>query len=69
MGRKLSRNFNENNTTEALCEMMKKSYLETQGELCPKRRVRTSRQTDLVSNEIERHKKKRKIKLHELNKN
>jgi len=68
MKKKLDRDLLENMDVESLDRVFRESYLATQDELCPLRVVRLARQPDLCSNEIERHKKRRKRKLHEMKK-
>jgi len=68
VGKKFMREYQEDMELEELENLFTKSFEGTQDELCPTRVVRTSRQTDLVDNEIERRKKKRKRTLHQLKK-
>jgi len=66
--KKLQRIYVPNSTADDLNNQIWNALTLTQEELCPERVVRVARQCDLVSNEIVRHKKKRKRTLHKYNK-
>jgi hypothetical protein len=55
-------------TSDSLCEAITNSLLSAYDEICPIRTVRISKPSDIVSDDIERIKKKRKRALHKFNK-
>ncbi len=55
-------------TSDGLCEAITNSLLSAYEEICPIRTVRISKPSDIISDDIERIKKKRKRALHRFNK-
>jgi len=66
--KKIERIYNTDLNSEELNNIITESLQKTQEELCPIRIARSSRPSDIISDGIERHKKKRKRTLHKIHK-
>jgi hypothetical protein len=58
----------EKTTSDSLCDAITNSLLSAYNEICPIRTIRISKPTDLISDDIERIKKKRKRTMQKYNK-